>query len=101
MSPSLQMPISVSDVVPLDVELHQNLPSLQTENKALFLTANLPQNFFSQLLKKGFQCFSYKDIPMTDPLPLPPKFGKKGRSRTSRLFSVPAAITQQFLLSRE
>lgn len=54
MSPSLQMPISVSDVVPLDVDLHQNLPSLKAENKALFLMANLPQNLFSQLLKKSF-----------------------------------------------
>lgn len=77
MSPSLQMPISVSDVVPLDVDLHQNLPSLQTENKALFLTANLPQNFFSQLLKKVFSVFHIKTSPWLTPSPFHQNLEKK------------------------
>lgn len=58
MSPSLQMPVSVSDVVPLDVDLHQNLPSLQTENKALPHGKPATEPLFTAAKKKKFSVFS-------------------------------------------
>lgn len=75
---------------------------------AVVLTANVPRNLVTRLLRRRFSVFliqrriNYFPKSMTDttPPPIPDPWQEDG-STASRLFSIPAATTQQCLLSGE